>query len=67
MIYKHVIENVPFEKDELFFIDDNKSNVKSANDFGIKTVQFVNYEKMIDDLRMMKILWPKKLNQHNST
>ena len=56
MIYQHVIENVPFKKEELIFIDDTESNVKSANDFGIKTIQFVSYEKLRDDLRMMKIL-----------
>jgi len=56
MIYQHVIENVPFKKEELIFIDDTESNVKSANDFGIKTIQFVSYEKLRDDLRIMKIL-----------
>ncbi len=56
MIYQHVIENVPFKKEELIFIDDTESNAKSANDFGIKTIQFVSYEKLRDDLRMMKIL-----------
>jgi len=56
MIYEYVIENVPFKKEELIFIDDTESNVKSANEFGIKTIQFVSYEKLRDDLRMMKIL-----------
>ncbi len=56
MIYQYVIENVPFKKEELIFIDDTESNVKSANDFGIKTIQFVSYEKLRDDLRIMKIL-----------
>ena len=56
MIYQHVIENVPFKKEELIFIDDLESNVKSANDFGIKTIQFLSYEKLRDDLKMMKIL-----------
>jgi len=56
MIYQYVIENVPFKKEELIFIDDIESNVKSANDFGIKTIQFVSYEKLRNDLTMMKIL-----------
>ena len=56
MIYKHVTEKIPFNKEELFFIDDLESNVNSANDFGIKTIQFVGYEKLLDDLKKNQIL-----------
>jgi putative hydrolase of the HAD superfamily len=55
-IYKYVVENIPFEKDELFFIDDTELNVKSANDYGIRAIQFETYKKLIGYLRRIKIL-----------
>lgn len=55
-IYQHVVQNLPFKKEELFFIDDNLQNVHSANTFGLKTVQFHSYETLLDDLENLKIL-----------
>ena len=55
-IYQHVVRHLPFKKEELFFIDDNTQNVKSANDFGLKTVQFQSYDNLFNDLKKMKIL-----------
>ena len=55
-IYQHVVDNLPFKKEELFFIDDNLQNVNSANNFGLKTVQFQNYERLLTDLKESKIM-----------
>lgn len=55
-IYQYVIDNIPFDKEELFFIDDLMSNVKSAQRSGIKAIQFSNYKKLFDELRKEEIL-----------
>ena len=55
-IYHHVIDNVPFQKEELFFIDDLKPNVESAISHGIDAVQFSNYEKLLEQLKQKEIL-----------
>ncbi|MFQ5497663.1 MAG: HAD family hydrolase [Nitrosopumilus sp.] len=49
-IYHHVINNIPFQKEELFFIDDLKPNVESAISEGIDAVQFSNYDKLLQEL-----------------
>ena len=49
-IYHHVINNVPFAKEELFFIDDLKPNVESAISQGIDAVQFSGYDKLVQEL-----------------
>jgi HAD superfamily hydrolase (TIGR01509 family) len=49
-IFQHVIDNIPFKKSELFFIDDMKANVDSALSLGIDSVQFSNYENLLSEL-----------------
>jgi len=49
-IYHHVIDNVPFQKEELFFIDDLKPNIESAISQGIDAVQFSDYDKLLEEL-----------------
>lgn len=41
-IYEHVIEHLPFSKNELLFIDDKKSNVESAKMCGIDSIHFTS-------------------------
>jgi len=55
-IYQYVIDRLPFEKEELFFIDDKILNVESAQRCGIKAIQFLNYKKMVNELFKQKIL-----------
>jgi len=55
-IYKHVIENIPFPKDEVFFIDDLKSNVESACLEGIDAVQYSDFGKLELECENRKLL-----------
>ena len=55
-IYRHVIENIPFQKEELFFIDDLKSNVESARLEGIDSVQYSNFNELLSECKSRKLL-----------
>ena len=55
-IYKHVIDNMPFPKEEIFFIDDLKSNVESARFEGIDAVQYSNFDDLEKECRLRDIL-----------
>jgi epoxide hydrolase-like predicted phosphatase len=55
-IYRHVIDNIPFQKEELFFIDDLKSNVESAMSEGIDSVQYSDYDELEKECRLRKLL-----------
>ncbi len=55
-IYKHVIDNMPFPKEELFFIDDLKSNVESARSVGIDAVQYFDFDELVKECRLRDIL-----------
>jgi len=55
-IYKYVIDNIPFQKEELFFIDDLKSNVESARSEGIDSVQYSNYDELEKECRLRQLL-----------
>ena len=55
-IYHHVIDNMPFPKEELFFIDDLKSNVESARSEGIDSVQYSDYNELLKECQIRKIM-----------
>jgi len=55
-IYKHVIDNIPFSKEEIFFIDDLKSNVESARSEGIDAVQYSDFDELVKECRLRDIL-----------
>ena len=55
-IYNHVIDNIPFPKEELFFIDDLKSNVESARSAGIDSVQYFDYDELVKECHHRKLL-----------
>ena len=55
-IYHHVIDNIPFPKEELFFIDDLKSNVESARSEGIDSVQYSNYDELLKECQIRNIM-----------
>lgn len=54
-IYEHVIDSLPFEPDELIFIDDRPSNVVSAQKYGINSIHFTNHEKLKESLENLDI------------
>ena len=43
-IYQCICEKYSLAPAETIFIDDNEDNIKAAKDFGLQTIQFVNYE-----------------------
>lgn len=55
-IYQHVIENVPFQKEELLFIDDLESNVESAKISGIDAVQYSDFNELLKECKNRDIL-----------
>ena len=55
-IYHHVIDNIPFPKEELFFIDDLKSNIESARSEGIDSVQYSNYDELLKECQIRDIM-----------
>ena len=55
-IYRHVIDNVPFLKEELFFIDDLKTNVESARVEGIDSVQYTDYNELLKEFQIRNII-----------
>jgi len=55
-IYNHVIDNIPFPKEELFFIDDLKSNVESARSAGIDSVQYFDYDELVKECYHRKLI-----------
>lgn len=55
-IYRYVIDNIPFPKEELFFIDDLKSNVESARSEGIDSVQYSDYDDLVKECHLRKLL-----------
>lgn len=55
-IYFHVIDNIQFPKEELFFIDDLKSNVESAHSVGIDSVQYLNYDLLMNEFSRRKLI-----------
>ena len=55
-IYHHVIDNISFPKEELFFIDDLKSNVESARSEGIDSVQYSDYDELLKECQIRKIM-----------
>ena len=55
-IYRHVIDNIPFPKEEVFFIDDLKPNVESARNAGIDAVQYLDYDTLIQECKIRKLL-----------
>ena len=55
-IYRHVINNVPFLKEELFFIDDLKTNVESARVEGIDSVQYTDHSELLKECQIRNII-----------
>jgi len=55
-IYRHVINNISCPKEELLFIDDLKSNIESARSEGIDAVQYSDYDKLLNECQIRKII-----------
>ena len=45
-IYRHVIENLPFEPASILFIDDKKTNVDAATDAGLNAIHYTGFASL---------------------
>jgi epoxide hydrolase-like predicted phosphatase len=61
-LYLHVLKCFHVKPEEAIFIDNLKENVKGARSVGIKSIQFLSYEKLEKDLEKMKILRIQRAN-----
>lgn len=55
-IFKYVLENLPFKKDQILFVDDKPLNVETANSVGIKSIQYTTNKKLESDLQQLGVL-----------
>lgn len=55
-IYDYIIQNIPFPKEELFFIDDLKDNVESARSSGMDAVQYFDHDVLLKEFHTRQIL-----------
>ena len=49
-IYHHVIKNLPFEPNQMIFIDDKESNVSAAKQTGINAIHFTDFSNLEESL-----------------
>ena len=54
-IYEYVIKKLPFEPNQMIFIDDKKSNVEAAEKSGINAVYFTNFLNLIQSLSDFRV------------
>ena len=55
-IYEIILNRYNLKACESIFIDDNIRNIKAANEFGMKTIHFKNYEQLESDLKVHGII-----------
>lgn len=55
-IFEYVLNKLKVDFGEAVLIDDNIKNIEIANSLRIKTIQFKDYEQLIEDLKREKIL-----------
>jgi epoxide hydrolase-like predicted phosphatase len=54
-IYGYVLEKMGVKPGEAIFVDNLKRNTNGAEKVGIKSIQFINYGKLVADLKKLKI------------
>jgi HAD superfamily hydrolase (TIGR01509 family) len=54
-IYRYVLEKMGVMPNEAIFVDNLKRNTNGAEKVGIKSIQFINYRKLVKDLKKLKI------------
>ncbi|MCX7991933.1 MAG: HAD family phosphatase [Proteobacteria bacterium] len=50
-VFSDVINNLKVNADEVVFIDDDPENVKRAKSFGIRVIQYVDYDDFVKRIR----------------
>jgi HAD superfamily hydrolase (TIGR01509 family) len=54
-IYRYVLKKMDIKPSEAIFVDNLKRNTNGAEKVGIKSIQFINYRKLVKDLKKLKI------------
>ena len=55
-IYEIVLKQLRVRPEETVFIDDSKSNIKTAQSLGMKAVLFTSYPNLVKDLKRLSVL-----------
>ncbi|MCK4238272.1 MAG: HAD-IA family hydrolase, partial [Candidatus Lokiarchaeota archaeon] len=50
-IFLHVLEHINYKPSECIFIDDNRKNVKVAEQIGMIGIQFRNETKILEEIK----------------
>lgn len=50
-IYEHTLNSLPYDSQEIIFIDDKPSNIDSAQKSGISAIHFTNHAKLRESLK----------------
>lgn len=56
-IYMRLLEEYSLKPDETIFIDDTLANIQGANVLGINTIHFKNIEDLINDFKVLDVLY----------
>ncbi|NRB10923.1 MAG: HAD-IA family hydrolase [Rickettsiaceae bacterium] len=49
-IYRFIVTKFNFAPEKCLFIDDKKENILAAKNIGIKTIHYINYDNLIENL-----------------
>ncbi len=64
-IYKKVIEELKVSPEEIFYTDDRKELIESANSLGIRGCAFSNFRQLMDDLQGAGIIFSDDKSKNN--
>lgn len=56
LFFKILTNKANVENNEILFIDDRLENVEGAKKIGINAIQFINSQKLLSDLKELKVL-----------
>ncbi len=56
-IYEYTIKKIGIDPDDCVFIDDRQVNLDPAKKLGMKTVLYVNFNNLLEELRNLEITW----------
>ncbi len=54
--FQKILQKIGKKSEECLFVDDADINLTEANKIGIKTLKFENYEKLISDMKTIKLI-----------
>lgn len=50
-VYSTILKETKLKPEEIIFIDNNEGNIKNACSIGFMGIKYVNYNKLVDDLK----------------